>query len=100
MKKLKVLALTAGVLASSPMWSQTTGKALTVDDLVSWQRITHQVISDNGEWVACKMEPWKGDATVFLYGKKGEEVARFTSADKFQFSASSAYLVFFKIKLF
>ena len=87
---------TAWVLATltsiAPAAAQTT-KSLTVDDLVSWQRITRQEIADNGEWVACKMEPWKGDATIYLYGKDGKEVANFTTADDFQFSASSAYLI-------
>ena len=73
--------------------AQTTGRSLTVDDLVSWQRITQQEISDNGEWVACKMEPWKGDATVFLYNKKGEKVFTFEQSDGIQFSASSNYVV-------
>ena len=93
MKNLKVLALAAGIVSVSPALAQTAGKSLSVDDLVSWQRITQQKISDNGEWVACKMEPWKGDATVFLYGKKGNEVTRFNTADQFQFAASSAYLL-------
>ena len=93
MKNLRLLALTAGVVVGTPLLAQSAGKSLTVDDLVSWQRITQQEISDNGEWVACKMEPWKGDATVFLYGKKGNEVARFATADKFKFSASSNYFL-------
>ena len=92
MKNLKVLAM-AAVAGFSPALAQTTGRSLTVDDLVSWQRITQQEIADNGEWVACKMEPWKGDATVYLYGKKGEEIAKFATADKFHISASSSYLV-------
>ena len=92
MKKTNFLAVVA-LAGLTPVMAQTTGKSLTVDDLVAWQRITQQEIADNGEWVACKMEPWKGDATVYLYGKKGEEVAKFATADKFRFSASSSYLV-------
>ena len=92
MKKMNFLAVVA-MAGLTPVMAQTTGKSLTVDDLVAWQRITQQEIADNGEWVACKMEPWKGDATVYLYGKKGEEVAKFATADKFYFSASSAYLI-------
>ncbi len=92
MEKLKTLliAVVAGIF---PLGAQNVGKSLTVDDLVSWQRISQQKISDNGEWVACKMEPWKGDATVYLYGMKGEEVAKFTTAGQFDFSSSSSFLV-------
>ena len=92
MKKIKILALTASIAVVSPMGAQTA-KKLTVDDLVSWQRITQQEIADNGEWVACKIEPWKGDATVYLYGNKGQQVETFTTAGQFQFAASSNYLL-------
>ena len=88
-----MLAVAACMSGTLPVVAQTTGRSLTVDDLVQWQRITQQAITNDGEWVACKMEPWKGDATVFLYGKKGNEVMQFATADRFQFAASSAYLV-------
>lgn len=39
------------------------------------------------------MEPWEGDATVYLYAAQGQETATFSPADKFAFSASSGYLV-------
>lgn len=76
-----------------PAMSQTDLKSLTVNDLVAWQHITEQAISDNGKWVACKMEPWEGDAAIYLYDSQGKEVASFSRADKFVFSASSDYLV-------
>ena len=70
-----------------------SSKSLTVDNLVAWQRISGQSISDNGKWVACKMEPWEGDAVVNLYDAQGKELATFPRADRFLFSASSDYLV-------
>lgn len=93
MKKLQFLALVAGMAGAASMQAQTENRSLTVDDLVAWQRITQQQIADNGEWVACKMEPWKGDATVSLYGKKGQCINTFKQAGRFQFAASSAFLV-------
>lgn len=90
---MTTMVAAAFFLGLLPSGAQTTQKSLSVDDLVSWQRITQQKIADNGEWVACKMEPWKGDATVFLYGKKGEKVATFESAGNFSFSSSSHYLI-------
>ena len=51
MKHVKYLAL---VLCIGNL-SQTASKSLTVDNLVAWQRISGQAISDNGKWVACKM---------------------------------------------
>ena len=93
MRLLKYLAFVACLGSLSPAFAQNASKSLTVDDLVTWQRITDREISDNGKWVACKMEPWEGDATVYLYAAQGQETATFSPADKFAFSASSGYLV-------
>ena len=93
MRHLKYLAFVACLGSLSPAFAQNASKSLTVDDLVTWQRITDREISDNGKWIACKMEPWEGDATVYLYAAQGQETATFSPADKFAFSASSGYLV-------
>lgn len=93
MRHLKYLAFVACLGSLSPAFAQNASKSLTIDDLVTWQRITDREISDNGKWVACKMEPWEGDATVYLYAAQGQEAATFSPADKFAFSASSGYLV-------
>lgn len=93
MRHLKYLAFVACLGSLSPAFAQNASKSLTVDDLITWQRITDREISDNGRWVACKMEPWEGDATVYLYAAQGQETATFSPADKFAFSASSGYLV-------
>ncbi|WP_373133561.1 prolyl oligopeptidase family serine peptidase [Parabacteroides sp. 20_3] len=93
MRHLKYLAFVACLGSLSPAFAQNASKSLTIDDLVTWQRITDREISDNGRWVACKMEPWEGDATVYLYAAQGQETATFSPADKFAFSASSGYLV-------
>lgn len=93
MRHLKYLAFVACLGSLSPALAQNASKSLTIDDLVTWQRITDREISDNGKWVACKMEPWEGDATVYLYAAQWQETATFSPADKFAFSASSGYLV-------
>ena len=93
MRHLKYLAFVACLGSLSPALAQNASKSLTIDDLVTWQRITDREISDNGKWVACKMEPLEGDATVYLYAAQGQETATFSPADKFAFSASSGYLV-------
>ena len=93
MKHVKYLALALCIGSLSPVMAQTASRSLTVDNLVAWQRISGQTISDNGMWVACKMEPWEGDAVVNLYDAQGKELATFPQADRFLFSASSDYLV-------
>lgn len=74
MKHVKYLALVLCIGNLSPVMAQTASKSLTVDNLVAWQRISGQSISDNGKWVACKMEPWEGDAVVNLYDAQGRNL--------------------------
>ena len=68
-------------------------KAMSVNDLVSWKRITAQTISNDGQWAACVMAPWKGDAEVQLYSADGKPAGTFPTADKVDFSASSRFAV-------
>ncbi len=93
MKKFRYVAFAALMSGIVPLMGQTALKSLTVDDLVAWKRITGQAISDDGKWVACKMEPWEGDATVELYDANGNKQFDVPKADNFLFSASSRYLV-------
>ncbi len=74
-------------------FAQENKRTLTVEELVDWQRITQSNLSDNGNFIAVKQEPWKGDATVLLYNKTGKEIARFSPAGNFAFAPSSNYLV-------
>ncbi|MDR2918599.1 MAG: prolyl oligopeptidase family serine peptidase [Tannerella sp.] len=73
--------------------AQNAKKGMSVDDLVAWKRITSPLISDDGKWVACKMEPWRGDAEAKVYNSKGKETASFMYVDKMEFTASSGYLL-------
>lgn len=73
--------------------AQEQNRALTVEELASWQRITQSYVSDDGNFIAVKHEPWKGDATVLLFNKTGQETARFSSAGNFAFAPSSKYIV-------
>ncbi len=94
MKKLKYLAFAALMMGGIlPLMGQTALRSLTIDDLVAWRRITRQAISDDGKWVACKMEPWVGDATVELYDAAGKKRLEVPRADSLLFSASSRYLL-------
>ena len=93
MKQIKYFVLAACLSSTLVGRAQTSDGAMTVDDLAAWQRISQQAISDDGRWVACRMEPWEGDATVLLYAAQGGEVARFYPAKDFRFSASSRFLL-------
>lgn len=93
MRNLKQLAFFICLSAYCTLSAQETKKAMTFDEMVSWKRITEQAISHDGKWVACKMEPWRGDASIFVYNAKGEMTASFLPAGHVEFSASSKYLL-------
>ena len=75
------------------LFAQEAKRAMSVDNLVAWKRITSQLISDDGKWIACKIEPWKGDAIAKVYNSKGKEIASFTPVGKMEFTSSSNYLL-------
>ena len=68
-------------------------KPMTFDEMVAWQRITDQQISEDGKWIVCKMEPWEGAATLCLYNEKGKELNRFSPISRSEFSNSSHFLL-------
>lgn len=73
--------------------AQESKRAMTLDDLSDWNRITQKVISDNGKWVAAQVEPWVGNPAVQLFNAKGKEVAVFPGAGQPAFTSSGDYLL-------
>jgi len=69
-------------------------KALTIDDLLKWNRITEKVISDDGSLTAFKTEPWEGDGVVNLYDKNAVLKASFMYATGINLTSDSRYLIF------
>lgn len=74
--------------------AQSAKRSLAWDDIESWRRITETVISPDGNFVAYKSEPWKGDPIVKLYDKKGQEKAVWYCATGLQFTQDSKNLLF------
>ncbi len=72
-------------------------KPLTIDDLVTWKRITERAISDDGSLMLFKTEPSQGDAVVTLYDGSGNLKATFNCATGAAISSDSKF-VFFTIK--
>jgi dipeptidyl aminopeptidase/acylaminoacyl peptidase len=93
MKRLNVFVIAGIIAATLSVAAQQTPKAMTVEDLAAWKRITEKTISDDGKWVAVKTEPWRGDATVAAYNQKGEEVVAVSPAGKGELSASHYLIV-------
>jgi len=57
MKLLKSITLLFVITLCIPLQALAEKNPMTFEQMIAWERITEQVISDNGEWVACKMEP-------------------------------------------
>jgi len=72
-------------------------KPLTIDDLVTWKRITERAISDDGSLIVFKTEPSQGDPVVTLYDGSGNLKATFNCATGAAISSDSRFL-FFTIK--
>jgi len=92
MKKL-IIALSLIIFAVLTTQAQPGKKLLTVNDIVKWNRITDSKISDDGKYVAVKIEPWKGRFVAKLYNSKGEEIFSADSAKTIFFTPDSRYLV-------
>ncbi|MDM8003185.1 MAG: prolyl oligopeptidase family serine peptidase [Bacteroidota bacterium] len=72
-------------------------KPLTIDDLVTWKRITERAISDDGSLIVFKTEPSQGDPVITLYDGSGNLKATFNCATGVAISSDSRF-VFFTIK--
>ncbi len=108
--KMKVI-LTSAVLATTLMGgltvdAQAQKRAMTIDDVMNYKRITHQAISDNGQWSIAVSETWRGDgdrngrisdyagdATAQVFNNRGEQIKEFAPINGYKFSPSSDYLV-------
>lgn len=69
-------------------------KPLTHDDIESWKRITERTISDDGNWIAYKTEPWRGDSRIFLYGRDGSKKFESGCGTDLRFTDDSGFLIF------
>jgi dienelactone hydrolase len=94
MQKITALYLVFMVTLQLPAQEK---KSLTIDDLVTWNRINERIISDDGSYVAFRIEPSQGDPVVELYTGDGEIKASFRCATGISFSSDSRFL-FFTIK--
>ena len=69
-------------------------RALTIDDLTKWNRITEKAVSENGTLIAFTTEPWTGDPAVTLYDKNAILKASFSCATGINLTSDSRFLIF------
>lgn len=81
-------------------------RALTFDDIMDYQRVTHRSLSDDGRYSLIVHEGWRGDgdrngrvkdyaadATALLFDAKGQQLESFFPINAYDFTRSSQYLV-------
>ncbi|MCG6188469.1 S9 family peptidase [Maribellus maritimus] len=90
----KTAALFIFLMYSLSLFAQGEKKALTHDDILKWERITEQHISNDGKYVVYKQEPWKGDPTLKITTPEGDEKASIECATNAQITSDSKFVVF------
>ena len=76
------------------IFGQSTKKPLTFKDILKWNRITETSISNNGNFIVYKQEPWKGDPTLKITTPQAEEIASFNCGTDAKITFNSKFVVF------
>jgi len=92
---LSLTAASAQIIKRTKI-AQPGKRIMTIEDVVKWNRITQNLISSDGAYIAVKLEPWKGDSKLKLYSNKGVELFSADSVLTINFDSSSNYLLFDK----
>ena len=74
--------------------AQGNKEALTFDDILKWNRITEKMISNDGNIVVYKSEPWKGNPVLKITDKSGKELATVNCGTKATITNNSDFVVF------
>ena len=89
MKQMKLFL--TGLLIIVPVLTTFAQRAMTVEDLREWKRITKSEISNDGLWAAAVFSQWKGDTEVQLYSADGKQTVSYPLGSEVKFSSSSDY---------
>ena len=71
MKHLQRFSLLLCILGLTIASVAQEKKPLTFNDILKWNRITEKALSADGDMVAYKLEPWKGDPVLKVKEKDG-----------------------------
>jgi dipeptidyl aminopeptidase/acylaminoacyl peptidase len=94
MKKAIILSL---LLSLGYFGYSQTNKALTFDDILKWNRITEKIISNDGNIIVYKLEPWKGDPVLKITNNSAKEIKSINCGTNAKITNNSQTVVF-KIK--
>ena len=94
MNKLTI-TLTLVLWTSLSLFAQK--KQMGHDELISWNRIQNQQISNDGNWITYSLKPEKGDAVLEVWNAKTGQTQTFARGEGAKISADNQFVVF-KIK--
>ncbi|WP_340114344.1 alpha/beta hydrolase family protein [Maribellus mangrovi] len=92
MKKITALALLLHV--GSVVFAQSVKRPLTFDDILKWNRITETHLSNDGNYIVYKEEPWKGDPVLKITTPDDDEVEAIDCATNAKITADSKFVIF------
>lgn len=82
------------LISAANIFAQSTKKPLTHNDILQWERITETEISNNGNFIVYKLEPWKGDPTLKITTPKGDEIATVKCGTDAQITFDSKFVIY------
>lgn len=85
------------IFAGISLIAQNNKRTLSFDDILKWNRITDKSISNDGNIIVYKIEPWKGDPVLKIIDKSGKEIKSIIGGTSASISNNSKTIIF-KIK--
>ncbi|MEA1877069.1 MAG: prolyl oligopeptidase family serine peptidase [Bacteroidota bacterium] len=92
MKTQRILPLLFIFVISLSAFSQK--RPLEPEDVLKWNRITEQRISNDGQYIVYNAQPWKGDPELFITNIKGEQINSFACGTGSVITEDSKFLIF------
>jgi len=87
-----LLALAFVAALAAPVTGQEK-RPLDHDDYARWNRIQNDVLSDDGRWLAYRLVPGEGDATLTIRDLRGDAEFELERGAQPRFTADARYLV-------
>jgi dipeptidyl aminopeptidase/acylaminoacyl peptidase len=76
------------------LFAQSEKKPLTHNDILKWEQISEQHISNDGKYIVYKQEPWEGDPTLKITTPDGDEQISVKCGTSAEITADSRFVVF------